>query len=469
MYYMLHTSCRTIKLYKHPTFCILQTIGRTAPTSSKSWAKVEPQPDLKGSSTTSTVQSLDRSQSLLRQNGTKIPSTSASSAAPAVSSLVISPTLTPLSASLPEVVTTTTSTTVGDKSRKRRNKTVVLPEPDWQETKVELKQLPGCYLKLAKARLTTLVVLTSMAGYAMAPAPFELSSFLICSVGTGLVSSAANAINQYHEVPFDAQMSRTKNRVLVRGVLSPLHALGFALVSSSLGTAMLYFGVNGLTAALGLFNLVLYTSVYTPMKRISIANTWVGSVVGAIPPLMGWASCTGSLEMGALLLSGVLFTWQFPHFNALSWNLRPDYSRAGYRMMAVTNPGLCRRTTLRYTIALLAVSCAGPFLDVTNYWFALESIPLNAYFTYLAWKFYKESDSSSSRKLFRFSLLHLPALMILMLLNKKYWAHVSDSKDTPSVDSSVQQSLEALLTPSNPGAAAVLGLNLVPVIDTAKT
>lgn len=112
----------------------------------------------------------------------------------------------------------------------------------------------------------------------MAPAPFELSTFLLCSVGTGLCSAAANSINQYHEVPFDAQMSRTKNRVLVKGLLTPLHAIGFAVGAASTGICMLYYGVNGLTATLGAANLLLYTSIYTPMKRFSILNTWVGSI-----------------------------------------------------------------------------------------------------------------------------------------------------------------------------------------------
>lgn len=116
-----------------------------------------------------------------------------------------------------------------------------------------------------------------MAGYAMAPAPFDPAAFAFCTLGTGLLSAAANAINQYHEVPFDAQMSRTKNRVLVRGLLTPLHAVGFAAASATFGLGLLYYGVNGYTAALGVANLVLYTSIYTPMKRFSIANTWIGS------------------------------------------------------------------------------------------------------------------------------------------------------------------------------------------------
>ncbi|XP_013140345.1 PREDICTED: protoheme IX farnesyltransferase, mitochondrial [Papilio polytes] len=294
----------------------------------------------------------------------------------------------------------------------------------WKETPThDIKNNMGNYcMMLSKFRLTSLVVMTSMAGYALAPAPFNFTTFALCAVGTGLVSSAANSINQYHEVPFDAQMSRTKNRVLVKGLLEPVHAISFAAVTSATGLGVLYFGVNPLTAALGAGNLLLYTSVYTPMKRMSILNTWLGSVVGAIPPLMGWAGCTGGLDAGALVLGMVLYSWQFPHFNALSWNLRPDYSRAGYRMMAVTDPGLCRRVALRHTGIITATCIASSYLDVTNMWFALESLPLNLYFMYLAWQFYKKSDSGSSRKLFRFSLIHLPALMLLMLVNKKYWS-----------------------------------------------
>lgn len=266
-----------------------------------------------------------------------------------------------------------------------------------------------------------LVVLTSMAGYAMAPAPFDFTTFLLCSVGTGLVSGAANSINQFFEVPFDAQMSRTKNRVLVKGVLTPTHAVGFAVGASTIGISLLYYGVNGITAALGVTNLLLYTTIYTPMKRYSILNTWVGSIVGAIPPVMGWVGCSGTIDAGALILAGLLYAWQFPHFNALSWNLRPDYSRAGYRMMAVTDPGLCRRVALRYTFVIGLISLLAPALDVTNIWFALETLPLNAYFCYLGYNFYKKSDSKSSRTLFRFSLLHLPLLMALFLINKKRW------------------------------------------------
>ncbi|XP_067622213.1 protoheme IX farnesyltransferase, mitochondrial-like isoform X4 [Eurosta solidaginis] len=292
--------------------------------------------------------------------------------------------------------------------------------------------------KLSKFRLTSLVVITAMSGYAMAPGPFQLYQFMACSLGTGLVSAAANAINQYHEVPFDSQMSRTKNRLLVRGQLTPLHSVEFAFVSATAGLCLLYFGVNVLTAILGATNLLLYTSIYTPLKRMSILNTWIGSLVGAIPPLIGWTGCSGNLDEGALILAGMLFAWQFPHFNALSWNLRPDYSRAGYRMMAVTNPVLCRRTALRYTIIIALLSASAPFFDVTSSWFVLESFPFNAYFCFLAFKFYRKSNSNTSRALFRYSLLHLPCLMLLLLMNKKRW--LTTEKKSSAVDIHAKES-----------------------------
>lgn len=320
----------------------------------------------------------------------------------------------------------------------------------WEPTPMtDVSKLTNQYLMLSKIRLTTLVVITTMVGYAMAPAPFDPAIFLYCTVGTGLCSAAANAVNQYHEVPFDAQMSRTKNRVLVRGQLTPLHSINFAMASAAIGTGLLYFGVNGYAAALSAGNLFLYTSIYTPMKRFSILNTWVGSVVGAIPPIIGWVGCSGTLDAGSFLLAALMYSWQFPHFNALSWNLRPDYSRAGYRMMAVSHPALCRRTALRHTVALGIFSALAPVFDVTNIWFALEMLPLNAYFVYLAYKFYQKSDSGSSRKLFRFSLIQLPILMVLFFVNKKEWISKKENTNNMIANVSQQSPLEnQIVTPT---------------------
>ncbi|XP_075073072.1 protoheme IX farnesyltransferase, mitochondrial [Mixophyes fleayi] len=292
-------------------------------------------------------------------------------------------------------------------------------ERGWKEMKVDLSTLPGILARLSKIRLSALVVITASAGYAMAPVPFDLSCFLLASVGTGLASCAANSINQFFEVPFDSNMNRTKSRPLVRGQISPLLAVSFAAVCAIPGISLLTFAVNPLTGALGAFNIFLYTCCYTPMKRLSITNTWVGSVVGAIPPIMGWTAATGSLDAGALLLGAILYSWQFPHFNALSWNLREDYSRGGYRMMSVTHPDMCRRVALRHCLGLIGLSTLAPVLDVTTWNFPIISLPINLYISYLGYKFYRDADRNSSRKLFFCSLWHLPTLLLLMLTCKK--------------------------------------------------
>uniref|UniRef100_K7G4H1 Protoheme IX farnesyltransferase, mitochondrial n=1 Tax=Pelodiscus sinensis TaxID=13735 RepID=K7G4H1_PELSI len=292
-------------------------------------------------------------------------------------------------------------------------------EKQWKEMKLQLDDLPGILARLSKIKLTALVVSTASAGFAMAPVPFDLTCFLLTSIGTGLASCAANSINQFFEVPFDSNMNRTKNRPLVRGQISPLLAVSFAATCAVPGIALLTLGVNPLTGALGAFNIFLYTCCYTPMKRMSIANTWVGAVVGAIPPIMGWTAATGSLDAGALLLGGILYSWQFPHFNALSWGLREDYSRGGYCMMSVTHPAMCRRVALRHCLALIGLSTVAPLLDVTTWNFPLVSLPINLYISYLGFRFYRDADRSSSRKLFFCSLWHLPMLLLLMLTCKK--------------------------------------------------
>ncbi|KAG7324843.1 hypothetical protein KOW79_011159 [Hemibagrus wyckioides] len=289
----------------------------------------------------------------------------------------------------------------------------------WKELSVNYSELPGIYARLSKIKLTALVVTTAAAGYAMAPVPFDPITFMLATVGTGLSSCMANSINQYFEVPFDSNMNRTKNRPLVRGQISPLHAVSFALACGIPGVTLLTVAVNPLTGLLGALNIFLYTCCYTPLKRLSITNTWVGSLVGAIPPIMGWTAATGTLDPGALLLGAFLYSWQFPHFNSLSWNLREDYSRGGYRMMSVTHPTLCKQVALRHSLALIGLSALGPVLDVTTWTFPLVSLPINLYISYLAFRFYQRGERQSARKLFFCSLWHLPMLLLLALTCKK--------------------------------------------------
>ncbi|KAJ3060148.1 Protoheme IX farnesyltransferase, mitochondrial [Podochytrium sp. JEL0797] len=257
-----------------------------------------------------------------------------------------------------------------------------------------------------------------MAGYAVAPLATTLPILLATTAGTGLCVTSANSLNQWIEAPYDAQMKRTRLRVLVTHSISGLHAFSFGIASGLAGVATLYVFVNPITAALGLANIVLYAGIYTPMKRFSIYNTWVGALVGAIPPIMGWTACTGTLDPGALLMGAILFAWQFPHFNALSWNLRPDYSKAGYHMMSVTNPSLNSRVALRYAISLIPLSILAPVVGISTWTFAPVSVVVNGVFAVAALRFWRESNDKTARELFFASLLHLPVLLGLLMVFK---------------------------------------------------
>lgn len=286
------------------------------------------------------------------------------------------------------------------------------------------------YAKLSKIRLTGFVTSTTITGGYIASQSFvdSLPIIITAAFGTFLCSSSAAALNQFLETPYDSQMRRTAIRPLVVGQVSNLETVIFASVTGLSGVTILATFVNGITAALGAANLVLYSFIYTPMKRSNVANTWIGSIVGAVPPLMGSTAVLGGyISIDAALLALVLFSWQFPHFNALSWNLRHEYARAGYRMMSVVDPDLCKRVALRHSALLMFYTCALPFYGSTSSLFTLLALPFNIQFIRLSWRFYKQADSSSSRKLFHFSLIYLPAILALLVisqptrLNLKFW------------------------------------------------
>lgn len=170
------------------------------------------------------------------------------------------------------------------------------------------RNLMSSWLKLAKFRLTSLVVLTTLAGHYMGMSAFDPQLMFFTLLGTGLCSSSAAALNQFLEIPYDSQMRRTKSRPLVAHSVTPLHAFTFSVLTGLSGVALLATNVNMLTASLGALNLLLYSFIYTPMKRFHIANTWIGSIVGAIPPVMGYAAATGGIGMCALFaFSGFSF------------------------------------------------------------------------------------------------------------------------------------------------------------------
>ncbi|KAK4102393.1 mitochondria protoheme IX farnesyltransferase [Parathielavia hyrcaniae] len=311
-------------------------------------------------------------------------------------------------------------------------------------------------LSLSKPRLTVLVVLSAMVPYALYPVPAFLSSgaaehipslspltLLFLTTGTTLCSAAANALNMLYEPDTDAKMTRTRARPLVRRLLTTRAAVLFALGCAAAGTAALYLGVNPTVAFLGAANIALYAGAYTPLKRVSAVNTWVGAVVGGIPPLMGWAAAAGESatgdgtwrellfasdgsSLGGWLFAGLLFAWQFPHFMPLSWGIRDEYRAAGLRMLCWVNPARNARVALRYSLVFVPLCVGLCAAGVTEWSFSVTSLPVNLWLVREAVKFWRyEGHKGSARSLFWASVWHLPVTMVLALAQKKgMWARV---------------------------------------------
>lgn len=288
------------------------------------------------------------------------------------------------------------------------------------------------YLDLAKAKLSALVVATTAAGFVAAGGPLSEQAALAgcCVVGTALCSSSAAGWNQILERDRDAKMKRTQQRPLVQGTLTVQEASLAATAWGVAGTSLLALGTDPITTALGVANIGLYAGVYTYMKPRSIYNTWVGAVVGAIPPVMGWTAATGGmlLDLDAIILGTTLYLWQMPHFFALSYMHRVDYKRGGFVMLPVLeNDG--ERTSqviLRYAGYLSLVPLVSTAVGVTSSMFALEGIALNSYALYVANKFREERTNGNARKVFLTSLWYLPSWLVLFLLHSKVWDEEKD-------------------------------------------
>lgn len=294
------------------------------------------------------------------------------------------------------------------------------PEPnDWTQLETRWHKFPKIYMALSKWYLTLFVAMTADAGYCLAPVMFDQKIFVLATVGTILCSCSANTLNQVSEVQYDSLMDRTKTRPLVRRLISPQHATMFAISSGVAGVSCLYFGVNELTAALGFANILLYAGIYTPMKRRHWLNTWAGSIVGAIPPIMGWTAATGSLDLGALVLAGILYSWQFPHFFALAWRRRGDYARGSYHMLPLSHPQATKHVVLGHSLALCGLSLAAPLTGVTSWAFVALSAPFNAWLMMESVQFHRKGNSQSAMKLYKCSLYYILAVSLAMVIDRK--------------------------------------------------
>ena len=310
------------------------------------------------------------------------------------------------------------------------------------------RHLLKLYAQLSKPRFSILIVLTAMCGVALSPVPTTIPTLLSTAIGTALCSASAHTLNQLQEIPFDAQMARTRMRPLVRRAISSLHATGFALATGIAGPAILWTMVNPTTAVLGATNIALYAGLYTWLKRRSVLNTWVGSVVGAIPPLMGWTAGGGRLfpsstypvefflppfltstppdlslidnPLAPFAFVMLLFSWQFPHFNSLSYVVRSSYAQAGYQMLSVLSPARNALVAWRHAVLLVPIcSVLVPLSGLTTWTFALTALIPNAVCVRAAWRFWRGGGEKQARAVFQHSLWYLPVIMGLMMVHKQ--------------------------------------------------
>jgi protoheme IX farnesyltransferase len=239
------------------------------------------------------------------------------------------------------------------------------------------------------------------------------------AVGTALVAGGAAVLNQVYERETDALMQRTRLRPLPDQRVTPEEARTFGTLLAGAGLVFLSVSANALAALLALVTLVVYLTVYTPMKRRSPLATLIGAVPGALPPLIGWTAASGSLSLGGWALFTIVFLWQIPHFMAIAWLYRDDYARAGFPMLPVVEPD-GRRAGLQavfYAAALVPASVAPTVVGLTGAAYFWTALVLGVGLLWMAARFALSRTDATARVLFYSSITYLPLIWTAMLLD----------------------------------------------------
>ncbi len=277
------------------------------------------------------------------------------------------------------------------------------------------------FVELTKPRITFLIVLTSAAGFALGSrGHVDYAAMLSAMLGVALLSSGIATLNQYMERDLDALMRRTASRPLPSGKLLPWEALLFGVGLTVLAEVYLAVLVNPLAALLGLTVISGYLFGYTPLKTKTSLSTLVGAFPGAVPPLVGWAAARGEIGIGAWVLFAILFLWQFPHFLAIAWMYREDYSRAGILMLPVVEPDgrVTAQQIVIYTVLLLPVSLLPAALGISGKVYLCGAIILGLLFLYSSLRAAFSKSRQEARRLLLASVIYLPLLFILMVLDR---------------------------------------------------
>lgn len=276
-------------------------------------------------------------------------------------------------------------------------------------------------LKLTKPKITSLVLFTTFVGfYAGAAHPLPLFSMFHTLVGTALVAAGAAAFNMYAERRLDVLMKRTAHRPLPSGRMREAHALLFGLAMSSGGFIYLYALANPMAGILSAVIFAGYLFLYTPLKTRTWFSTFIGAVPGALPTVLGWVAATDSVSAGAWSLFAIVFLWQIPHFYAIGWLHRKDYEQAGFSLLpAIDRGGRKLRLIAPLFILLLLVGTSLPFFgNIAGFSYLCGALILGLLFLFFGIHFSVTLSNISAKRLFVASALYLPALMLLLVLDK---------------------------------------------------
>jgi protoheme IX farnesyltransferase len=276
------------------------------------------------------------------------------------------------------------------------------------------------YLELAKARIVSLVLVTTTLGFFLGgQGVHALPRFLLVLMGVGCATGGASILNNYLERNFDARMERTRNRALPAGLITPAEALVSGVSLVLFGVFLLVWAANLLTAFLVLLAAFLYVLVYTPLKRVTWLSTTFGAIPGAIPPMAGWAAATGRLDAGAWALFAILFTWQHPHFFAIAWMFRDDYRTAGFKILPAIEPTGLRtvRLTVGFSLALLAVSLIPTLIGMAGWLYFSGALFIGFMILSAALSFARDRSVGNARRLLKSSILYFPLLLLLILVD----------------------------------------------------
>ena len=283
----------------------------------------------------------------------------------------------------------------------------------------------GDYWALTKPEVNFLILITTLAGFYLASQPgsdgFRILLALHTLLGTLLVASGTATLNQYLERVFDAQMRRTARRPLASRRIESSHALWFGISLSLAGTAYLAVAVNVLASLLALATLLTYLFLYTPLKRKTPLCTLIGAFPGAVPPLIGWAAARGQLDPEAWVLYAMVFLWQFPHFMAIAWMYREDYARAGYLVLPLDERRDCFVIwqSAGVSLFLIALTLVPTVIGESGLVYSVGVLILGAFFFFCSARFASRRSNVAARRLLAASIVYLPAVFILMMLDKK--------------------------------------------------